>query len=73
MSENREIARKNVEIDEVISFLKSQDKNLKKILKKIEKMQEFHEINDMTNQVFETRLTRIENQLTQMNNKIKAV
>jgi len=73
MSENREIAQKNVEMNEVISFLKSQDKNLKMILRKIEKMQEFHEINDMTNQVFETRLTRIENQLNQMNSKIKAV
>jgi len=73
MSENREIAQKNVEMNEVISFLKSQDKNLKMILRKIEKMQEFHEINDMTNQVFETRLTRIENLLNQMNNKIKAI
>ena len=39
----------------------------------IEKMQEFHEINDMTNQVFEWRLSCIEGQLNQINDNLKAI
>ena len=46
---------------------------MKTILRKIEKMQEFHEINDMTNQIFERRLSGIEEELNQMNQKIKAI
>ncbi len=36
-------------------------------------MQEFHEINDMTNQVFEWRLSCIEGQLNQINDNLKAI
>lgn len=73
MSEKNEIARKNVETNEIIDSLKKQEKELKTILRKIEKMQEFHEINDMTNQIFEWRLSRIEEQLNQMNDNLKAI
>ena len=35
-------------------------KNFKVIMQKLMKMQEYNEINDMTNQVFEMRLSNIE-------------
>lgn len=73
MSEKNEIAQKNETKNEIIQSLKKQQKDLKTILRKIEKMQEFHEINDMTNQIFERRLSRIEEELNQMNQKIKAI
>lgn len=72
MSEKNEIAQKNETKNEIIQSLKKQQKDLKTILRKIEKMQEFHEINDMTNQIFERRLSGIEEELNQMNQKIKA-
>lgn len=73
MSEKNEIAQKNETKNEIIQSLKKQQKDLKTILRKIEKMQEFHEINDMTNQIFERRLSGIEEELNQMNQKIKAI
>lgn len=73
MSEKNEITQKNETKNEIIQSLKKQQKDLKTILRKIEKMQEFHEINDMTNQIFERRLSRIEEELNQMNQKIKAI
>lgn len=71
MSKKDEAALKNVSINEVIKYLKKQSIDLKNILKKIDKMQEFHEINDMTNQVFERRLIVIEDDLKQMKEKVK--
>ena len=73
MFEKNEIARKNEETNEILNSLKRQEKYLKTILRKIEKMQEFHEINDMTNQVFEWRLSCIEGQLNQINDNLKAI
>ena len=73
MSEKNEITQKNETKNEIIQSLKKQQKDLKTILRKIEKMQEFHEINDMTNQIFERRLSEIEEELNQMNQKIKAI
>ena len=46
------------------------EKNLKTNMKKIEKLQEFNEINDMTNTVFEERLLRIEKLLDDIYSKI---
>ena len=69
MSEKNEITQKNETKNEIIQSLKKQQKDLKTILRKIEKMQEFHEINDMTNQIFERRLSGIEEELNQMNQK----
>ena len=71
MFEKNEIARKNEETNEILNSLKRQEKDLKTILRKIEKMQEFHEINDMTNQVFEWRLSCIEGQLNQINDNLQ--
>ena len=73
MSEKNEITQKNETKNEIIQSLKKQQKDLKTILRKIEKMQEFHEINDMTNQIFERRLSGIEEELNQMKQKIKAI
>ena len=73
MSEKNEITQKNETKNEIIQSLKKQQKDLKTILRKIEKMQEFHEINDMTNQIFERRLSGSEEELNQMNQKIKAI
>ena len=73
MFEKNEIARKNEETNEILNSLKRQEKDLKTILRKIEKMQEIHEINDMTNQVFEWRLSCIEGQLNQINDNLKAI
>ena len=73
MFEKNEIARKNEETNEILNSLKRQEKDLKTILRKIEKMQEFHEINDMTHQVFEWRLSCIEGQLNQINDNLKAI
>ena len=73
MFEKNEIARTNEETNEILNSLKRQEKDLKTILRKIEKMQEFHEINDMTNQVFEWRLSCIEGQLNQINDNLKAI
>ena len=73
MSEKNEITQKNETKNEIIQSLKKQQKDLKTILRKIEKMQEFHEINDMSNQIFERRLSGIEEELNQMNQKIKAI
>ena len=46
------------------------EKNHKTNMKKIEKLQEFNEINDMTNTVFEERLLRIEKLLDDIYSKI---
>ena len=46
------------------------EKNHKTNMKRIEKLQEFNEINDMTNTVFEERLLRIEKLLDDIYSKI---
>ena len=46
------------------------EKNHKTNMKKIEKLQEFNQINDMTNTVFEERLLRIEKLLDDIYSKI---
>jgi len=73
MSEKNKVAQKDVETNEVLDSLKRQEKELKTILRKIEKMQEFHEINDMTNQIFEWRLSCIEGKLNEVNDNLKAI
>lgn len=55
------------EINETLNELKigqellssQSQKNFKEIMKKLMKMQEYNEISDMTNQVFEMRLSNI--------------
>lgn len=46
-------------------------KNFKEIMKKLMKMQEYNEISDMTNQVFEMRLSNIEDFLFRLEGYIR--
>ena len=46
-------------------------KNFKVIMQKLMKMQEFNEISDMTNQVFEMRLSNIEDFLFRLEGYIR--
>ena len=39
-------------------------------MKKLEKLQEYNKIADMTNQIFEKRVSEIENTVKQINKKI---
>ena len=41
-------------------------------MKKLDKLQEYNKISDMTNQVFEKRLAGIEKAIKQLNNSIGA-
>lgn len=41
-------------------------------MKKLDKLQEYNKISDMTNQLFEKRLSGIENAIKQLNNSIGA-
>lgn len=47
-------------------------KNFKVIMQKLMKMQEYNEISDMTNQVFEMRLSNIEDFLFRLEGYIRA-
>ena len=51
-------------------ILKVIQNNHKITMKKLEKLQEYNEIEDMVNQVFETRITNIEEFLQDLNSKI---
>jgi len=46
------------------------EKNHKTNMKKLQKLQEYNEISDMTNTVFETRISRIEKLLDDIYSKI---
>lgn len=46
-------------------------KNFKVIMQKLMKMQEYNEISDMTNQVFEMRLSNIEDFLFRLDNYLR--
>ncbi len=47
-------------------------KNYATNMKKLDKIQEYNKILDMTNQIFEKRLSGIENAIKQLNNSIGA-
>ena len=51
-------------------ILKVIQNNHKITMKKLEKLQEYNEIEDMVNQVFESRITNIEEFLQDLNSKI---
>ena len=61
---NNQIEEINVVLNELKDgqelFSNQSQKNFKEIMKKLMKMQEYNEISDMTNQVFEMRLSNIE-------------
>ena len=51
-------------------ILKVVQNNHKITMRKLEKLQEYNEIEDMVNQVFETRITNIEEFLQDLDSKI---
>ena len=71
MEENPKANNQIEEINVVLNELKDgqvllsnqSQKNFKEIMKKLMKMQEYNEISDMTNQVFEKRISNIERTL----------
>ena len=72
---NNQIEEINVVLNELKDgqeLLSSQSqKNFKEIMKKLMKMQEYDEISDMTNQVFEMRLSNIEDFLFRLEGYIR--
>lgn len=54
--------------EEIILLQKNHATNMKKL----DKLQEYNKISDMTNQLFEKRLSGIENAIKQLNNSIGA-
>ncbi len=79
MEENPKANNQIEEIDVVLNELKDgqellsnqSQKNFKEIMKKLMKMQEYNEISDMTNQVFEMRLSNIEDFLFRLEGYIR--
>lgn len=67
------------EINELLNELKNEQQNLseqtqknfKVIMQKLMKMQEYNEISDMTNQVFEMRLSNIEDFLFRLEGYVR--
>lgn len=72
---NNQIEEINVVLNEIKDgqeLLSNQSqKNFKEIMKKLMKMQEYNEISDMTNQVFEMRLSNIEDFLFRLESYIR--
>lgn len=72
---NNQIEEINVVLNELKDgqeLLSNQSqKNFKEIMKKLMKMQEYNEISDMTNQVFEMRLSNIEDFLFRLEGYIR--
>lgn len=68
------------ELKELLNELKNEQeslseqtqKNFKVIMQKLMKMQEYNEISDMTNQVFEMRMSNIEDFLFRLEGYIRA-
>ena len=73
---NNQIEEINVVLNEIKDgqeLLSNQSqKNFKEITKKLMKMQEYNEISDMTNQVFEMRLSNIEDFLFRLEGYIRS-
>lgn len=53
-------------------FILISQKNYKTTMKKLDKLHEYNKISDMTNQVFEKRITNIESVLNQIIKKLTA-
>lgn len=80
MEQNKCITNNQIEeINVLLNELKNDEmelqnqlqKNFKEIMKKLMKMQEYNEISDMTNQVFEMRLSNIEDFLFRLEGYIR--
>lgn len=61
----------NVVKEEQENLSEQTQKNFKVIMQKLMKMQEYNEISDMTNQVFEMRLSNIEDFLFRLEGYIR--
>lgn len=57
--------------NEQVNLSEQTQKNFKVIMQKLMKMQEYNEISDMTNQVFELRLSNIEDFLFRLEGYIR--
>ena len=72
---NNQIEEINVVLNELKDgqelFSNQSQKTFKEIMKKLMKMQEYNEISDMTNQVFEMRLSNIEDFLFRLEGYIR--
>lgn len=62
----------NIVKEEQENLSEQTQKNFKVIMQKLMKMQEYNEISDMTNQVFEMRLSNIEDFLFRLEGYIRA-
>lgn len=62
----------NVVKEEQESLSEQTQKNFKVVMQKLMKMQEYNEISDMTNQVFEMRLSNIEDFLFRLEGHIRS-
>ena len=79
VNEESKIKYQIEEINVVINEIRKEKKNILELLqknhatnmKKLMKLQEYNQIDDMTNQVFEMRLSNIENFLYKIENKIQ--
>lgn len=77
--EESKIKNQIEEINAVVNEIREEQKNISEILrknhgvnmKKLMKLQEYNQIDDMTNQVFEMRLSNIENFLYKIENKMQ--
>jgi len=79
VSEETKIKNQIEEINVIVNEIKEEQKNILELLqknhginmKKLMKLQEYNQIDDMTNQVFEMRLSNIENFLYKIENKMQ--
>lgn len=77
--EERELLNQIAQIKEAVNELKDiqgeQIEGVKKYTKilniKLDKLREFNEIADMTNQLFETRITNMETRMNKLEKKVK--
>lgn len=56
--------------DEQINLEQNINNNYKVIVKKLDKLQEYNKIDDMTNTIFEQRISRIEEILEEINRRV---
>ena len=79
VNEKNKMENQIEEIQVAINEIKEDEKNILELLqknhgvnmKKLMKLQEYNQIDDMTNQVFEMRLSNIENFLYKIENKLQ--
>ena len=78
--EEGSLEEKIVQINETLNEVKKvqkylvimENRNNTVLMKKVDKLQEFNEISDMTNQIFEKRISNIEITLEQLISKLSA-